>query len=81
MAIQETITVELAEVTVDDDYRVELTQLRKVQDYSPEQARDLANDLVNAADNAERMLAEHVAERRDRMTSAAPRTVTGEVVL
>lgn len=81
MAIQETIIVELAEVQVNDDYRVELTQLRKVVDYSPQQARDLANELVQQADRAEETLHEDMQARQDRMMAEQPRTATGEVVL
>ncbi|KKI16392.1 MULTISPECIES: hypothetical protein [unclassified Leucobacter] len=80
MAIQEQLTVDVAAVAVDDDYRVELTQLRKVWSYSPEQARDLANELVNAADNAEAQLNAQVAEMGARMTAATIRTDLGEVV-
>lgn len=88
MAIQETIVVELAEVAVNDDYRVELTQLRKVIDYSPQQARDLANELVLQADRAEAALAEdtkltlaELDERIERAVHTQPRTVTGSVIL
>lgn len=88
MAIQETLTVELAEVEINDDYRVELTQLRKAIDYSPSQARDLANELVHAADEAESLLKvdteltlEELGERSLRAAALQPRSVTGEVVL
>lgn len=80
MAIQELLTVEVAAVTIDDDYRVELAQTRKVWSYSPQQARDLANELINAADNAEAQLNEQVAEMGARMTAATIRTDLGEVV-
>lgn len=81
MAIQETIIVELAEVDVNDDYRVELTQLRKVMDYSPQQARDLAGELLAAADHAVKALDDDMDARRERMIAVQPRTVTGEAVL
>lgn len=81
MSIQETVIVELAEVDVNDDYRVELSQIHRVVDYSPSQARDLANELVNAADKAEETFNEDLAERGARMEAAMLRHVTGEVVL
>ena len=88
MAIREQITVDLATVEMNDEYRVELTQLRPAQDYSPEQARDLANELVSMADAAEEALAcdlrENESQMRDRVkaaTAATPRGITGEVVL
>lgn len=81
MAIQETIIVDIAEVIVNDDYRVELMQLRKVVDYSPQQARDLANELIHAADAADASIAEDMHERLVRMNAATPRAASGEVIL
>jgi hypothetical protein len=52
MGIQATVTVEVASVEVNDEYRVELKQLRKVTDYSPEEAVLLAEELFAAAANA-----------------------------
>ncbi|KKI18734.1 MULTISPECIES: hypothetical protein [unclassified Leucobacter] len=80
MAIQELLTVEVAAVTIDDDYRVELAQTRKVWSYSPQQARDLANELINAAATAEASLEQMIDDRRDRMEAATIRTDLGEVV-
>lgn len=81
MAIREEITVEIAAVEVNDEYRVELSQLKKVTDYSPQQAMDLANELVVAAERSIAMIDADMDERLERMQAATPRTVTGEVVL
>ena len=88
MAIREQITVELATVEITDAYRVELAQILATLDYSPEQARDLANELVHHADRAEALIAEDLreneAQMRDRVdvaTASTPRGITGEVVL
>ena len=81
MAIREKITVDIATVEMNDEYRVELAQLRKVQDYSPRQAHDLANELVQMADAADEAIADDMHERLQRMNAATPRTVRGEVVL
>lgn len=77
VAIQEQITIEVASVEVTDDYRVNLRQYRKVADYSPDQARDLANELVNAAESAERWWREDNTARAVQANKVAP--VSGEV--
>jgi len=71
MAITEQITVEVASVDVNDEYRVELTQHRKVTDYSPEQAEDLAGELLHHADRAREMVLEHAAEAAARITAGS----------
>lgn len=81
MAIRENIVVDIATVEMNDEYRVELTQLRKVTDYSPEQARKLAKELNDVADAADEAIADDMHDRLLRMNAATPRTVTGEVVL
>lgn len=81
MAIRENIVVDIATVEMNDEYRVELTQLRKVTDYSPAQARKLAKELNDVADAADEAIADDMHERLLRMNAATPRTVTGEVVL
>ncbi|WP_336991061.1 hypothetical protein [Leucobacter sp. VD1] len=81
MSIREQITVDIATVEINDEYRVELAQLRKVQDYSPEQARALADELIERANAADEMIADHMHEQLQRMTASTPRTITGEVVL
>ncbi|MFA5606630.1 MAG: hypothetical protein WDA07_05525 [Leucobacter sp.] len=81
MAISEQITVEIASVEVNDEYRVELAQLRRVTDYSPQQAMDLANELVRAAGSALEAIDADMDERHERMRAGAPRTVDGRVVL
>lgn len=66
MGIQATVTVEVASVEVNDEYRVELKQLRKVTDYSPEEAEQLALELLAAAENAREALMEDHRERAAR---------------
>lgn len=48
MAIEETVTVVVASVEVNDEYRVELSQFRAVTDYSPDEAMKLAQELSAA---------------------------------
>ena len=62
MRITEQTTVTIAEVEVNDGYRVELTQLRKRTDYSPEQAEQLAAELIVAAGEAKGLLAESLEQ-------------------
>lgn len=88
MAIREQITIDIATVHVNDECRIELAQIKAVQDYSPEQARDLANELVARADEAEEALAYDLREnqaqmqaRVDAATATTPRAITGEAVL
>lgn len=81
MAIQEHVLVELATVEVNDDYRVQLTQLKLALDYSPEQAAALGHELLDAADKAEAMIERDQLERVVRMRSSQPRTVDGETIL
>jgi hypothetical protein len=81
MAIREQVEVELATVEVNDDYRVEVTQLRKVVDYSPDQATELANEIADRAADARMMLAEHLAEVATRAQQSQPVVINGSVVL
>jgi hypothetical protein len=81
MAIQEHVLVELATVEVNDDYRVQLTQLKLVLDYSPEQAAQLGQELIDAATSAESMMERDRVARVARMTSGQPRGVDGEILL
>lgn len=60
MAIVEQVFVEVASVTVNDEYRVELTQFKKVTDYTPDQAEALAAELVREAGIARQVLVEHM---------------------
>lgn len=73
MPITEPTVVEIAKVEVNDACRIELRQIRKRTDYSPEQARELSKDLVAAADEADALLAETIDDGRDR-----PRTYGGD---
>ena len=81
MAIQENVVVELATVEVNDDYRVEVKQAKKLIDYSPDQAEALAEELAAAAANARELLAEHTRLVAERARSVSPLQVGGEVVL
>ena len=67
MAIQEQITVELASVEVDDELRIELRQEKKRMRYTASQARDLALELIEAADRADQLIVEDMAERGMRL--------------
>lgn len=81
MAIQEHVLVELATVEVNDDYRVQLAQLKGTLDYSPEQAMQLGQELIDAAATAEQMIERDQVARTARMTSSQPRAVDGTVIL
>jgi len=59
MAIEETVTVVVASVEVNDEYRVELSQVRAVTDYSPDEAMQLAAELEAAAGRAVQLIGEH----------------------
>lgn len=81
MAIEEQMTVTVAEVEVNDEYRVELHQVRRRVDYSPEQAEALAGELQAAARASRRMLAEQLATMAQRAESSQPLMIDGEAVL
>lgn len=81
MAIRESIVVDIAEVQATDDYRVELRQERKRTTYSTTQARDLALELIEAAERVDAAIAEDMVARGLRMTESVVRTDDGEVVL
>ncbi|GAB2567330.1 hypothetical protein [Leucobacter ruminantium] len=81
MAIQENITIELASVEVDDEYRIELRQEKKRMRYTVSQARDLATELMYAAERVDTLIAEDMAERGLRLTHGVIVTDDGEVVL
>jgi hypothetical protein len=53
MAIIEIVPVEIADVQVNNEYRIELSQFRLTTDYTPTQARTLALLLTRAAERAE----------------------------
>ncbi len=81
MAIRESIVVDVAEVQATDDYRVELRQEKKRTNYSTTQARDLALELIEAAERVDAAIAEDMAERGLRLSEGVIRTEGGEVVL
>lgn len=81
MAIQEQVTVELAAVDVNDAYRVELKQAKKLVDYSPEQAEQLAAELMGHAQDARQMLEDHLRDVAERARQTSPLQVGAEVVL
>lgn len=81
MSIQETITINLAEVSATDDYRVELRQEKKRTTYTIQQARDLALELIEAAEQVDAAIEEDLAERGLRLAENTIRTENGEVAL
>ncbi len=81
MSIMETITVETATVEVDDELRIELWQEKKRKRYTSEQARDLALELNLAADRADELIKEDMAERGMRLAHGRVVSEGGEVVL
>lgn len=81
MAIQETITVELASVEVDDELRIELRQEKKRMRYTASQARDLALELIYAAERVDVLIVEDMTERGLRLSHGMVVTESGEVVL
>ncbi len=81
MSIHERITINLAEVTATDDYRVELRQMRKRTTYTTSQARDLALELIEAAERIDAAIEEDLADRGLRLEAAAIRAESGEVAL
>lgn len=80
MVIEQEVTVELAAVEVNDDYRIELRQIRKVLDYSPEQAEQLGTELLNAAARARGFIQDDMVALSTRMRDAQPRAIDGSVV-
>lgn len=73
--------MEVATVEVNDEFRVELKQLRKRTDYSAEQAVELAEELLRAADRAQVLLGEHVAWERARLLQELAPLRTGEGII
>jgi len=71
MAIHVTETFEVARVEVGDDYRVHLWQARKASSYTVAQAVTLGAELLRAAEDADRLLAEHLREMAARTASGA----------
>jgi ADP-ribosylglycohydrolase len=63
MSIREQVLVELASVEVADDYAIELKQRKKLQAYTPEQAEELAEDLLRAAIGSRAALAQDLQQR------------------
>ena len=81
MAIRETIVIDVAEVEATDDYRVEVRQRKRRTQYTTEQARDLANEIIDAAERVDAAVAEDLAVRGLRLVTATITTPEGEVVL
>lgn len=69
MAILVTETFEVARVEVGDDYQVHLWQAQKALSYKPEQARKLAQELLDAAEEAEESIGEHLKGLAARMAA------------
>jgi hypothetical protein len=70
MAIRETIVVDVAEVQPTDDYRVEVRQRKRRTQYTTDQVRDLANELIEAAEKVDASIAEDIDDRGERMRAA-----------
>lgn len=81
MAIQEKITVELASVEVDDEYRIELRQEKKRMQYTSAQAKNLALELIYAAERVDSLIDEDMVERGLRLAHGLVVTDEGEVAL
>lgn len=81
MAIRENITVDIASVEVSDEYRVELRQEKKRTAYSVQQARDLALELIEAAEKVDALIDEDMAARGLRLEHGLIIANDGEVVL
>ena len=71
VAIEVTETFEVARVEVGDDYRVHLWQARKASSYTVAQAVRLGAELLEAAEEADRLLAEHLRDMAARTAAEA----------
>lgn len=80
MAIEEQATVILAAVEVTDEHRVQIELLHKRQDFTPDQAEALAEELVRSATFARQTLGEQLDGLAERMASTSIES-GGEVVL
>lgn len=81
MTIREQITIDIASVEVSDELRVELRQEKKRTPYTAQQARDLALELIHAAEKVDQLIAEDMAARGVRLEHGLIVNETGEVVL
>lgn len=81
MAIRETIIVDIAEVQVTDELRVELRQEKKRTTYTARQARDLALELIHAAERLEHEFEVDLTERGIRLADEQIRDDHGRVIL
>ena len=80
MAIEEQATVILAAVEVTDEHRVQIEMLRRRQDFTPDQAEALAEELLRSATFARQTLGEQLEQLAGRM-AGTPIESNGEVVL
>jgi hypothetical protein len=81
MAITTQETVVLASVEVTDEYRVELRQNRKAGDYAPDDARQIAHELIVAAWDADMKREQDDAAHAARVAAEPLLVIDGEVVL
>ncbi|MEJ6490811.1 hypothetical protein PQI23_13900 [Leucobacter sp. USCH14] len=81
MAIREQITIDIASVEVSDELRVELRQEKKRTPYTAQQARDLALELIEAAEKVDELIAEDMKARGVRLEHGLIVSEHGEVVL
>lgn len=81
MAIREQITVDIATVEITDELRVQLRQEKKRTRYSAQQARDLAIELIEAAEKVDALIIEDMEARGLRLEHGLIISDEGEVVL
>lgn len=76
------VELEIARADMNDSYGVSLWQYKKLVDYSPDEARELAREIVAAADEADRVEAEdRKAAFPDVCQSLILNPIDGSVVL
>lgn len=81
MAIEEQVVVLLAVVEVTDEHRVQIEMLNKKQDFTPDQAEALAEELLRSATFARQTLGEQLEDLADRMAGTPAIEAGGEVIL
>ena len=66
MSVEETRTVTIAGTRVNDDYGVDLLVRRKLTKLDPDQAVQLANELMQSAASARELMREDLVSNRER---------------
>lgn len=67
MSVEETRTVTIAGTRVNDDYGVDLLVRRKLTRLDPDQAVQLANELMQSAVSAQELMREDLIANRERV--------------